>query len=83
MSTSEDLDDMLFDEETYEKAKFCLMADTTSEESYSNLDVVVNFDDLKSLKLAYHDLFFNSSMLSKAYKNPMKGSSRYQSLNLT
>lgn len=58
------------EEETKEEANFCLMVDTTIEDSGS--DEEVNLYDLEFLKLVYHELFSNSSILSKAYKNLRK-----------
>ena len=72
MSTLEDLNDTSSDEETKEEANFCLMTDTTLEKFESNLDEEINFVDLESLKLAYHELLSNLSILSKAYKNMRK-----------
>lgn len=68
MSTWKDLDDTLFDKEEVEEANICLMTDTTSKESKSDQDDEVHFDDPKSFKQAYHELFSNSSILSKDYK---------------
>ena len=65
MSTWEDLDDTLPDEQ----ANICLMADTTSEGSELDQEDQVNFDGPKSLRKYYHELLSNSSILSKAYKN--------------
>lgn len=72
MSTLEDLNDTSSDEETKEEANFCLMTDTTLEKFESNLDEEINFVDLESLKLAYHELLSNSSILSKVYRNLRK-----------
>jgi len=49
MSTWEELDDTLFGEETKkeEKVNLCLMVDTASEESDSELDEEVNITTLK------------------------------------
>lgn len=72
MSTWEDPDDTSSDEETKEEANFCLMPDTTSKESESDSNEEVNLDDSKTLKLAYHELLSNSSILSKVYRNLRK-----------
>ena len=42
---------------------------TTSEESESDQEDEVNFDDPKSLRKDYHELLSNLSILLKAYKN--------------
>ena len=42
-----DLDNTLSYEETQEEANFCLMADTTSEESVLDSNEEVNLDDLE------------------------------------
>jgi len=57
MSMWEDLDDTSLDEDDEEPNKF-LIADTTSEGSELDQDNEVNFDDLKSLRKAYHELFY-------------------------
>ena len=67
-STQEDLEDTSYDEDD-EEANICLMADTTFEGSKSYQDDQVNFDDVESLRKAYHELLSNSSILSKAYRN--------------
>ena len=68
MSTWEDLDDTLSNEDD-EEANICLMADTTSEESELDQEDEVNFNDIESLRKVYHELLSNSSILSKDYKN--------------
>ena len=45
---------------------------TTSEESESDQEDEVNFDDPKSLRKDYHELLSNLSILLKAYKNLWK-----------
>ena len=50
----------------------CLMIDTTSEKFELDQENEVDFDDPQSLKQVYHELFSNSSFLSKAYKNLQK-----------
>ncbi|KAH1069198.1 hypothetical protein GYH30_006691 [Glycine max] len=50
MSTWEDLDDTLSDEEGEEEANLCLMANTTFRESKSDQKDEVDFNDPKSLK---------------------------------
>ena len=62
MSTWEDLDDTPSDEDD-EEANICLMANTTSEGSKLDQDDEVNFDDLESLKKAYHELLSSSLIL--------------------
>jgi len=52
------------------------MVDTTTEESESKQEEGVDFANLKSLNHAYHELLFNSSILSKDYSKtniPRKG----------
>ncbi|KAG5006625.1 hypothetical protein JHK85_025167 [Glycine max] len=49
MSTWEDLDDTLSNEDD-EEANICLMADTTSEESELDQEDEVNFNDIESLR---------------------------------
>lgn len=68
MITWEDLDDTSSDEDD-EEANICLMADTTLEESKSDQEDEVNFNDPESLKKAYHKILSNSFILSKVYKN--------------
>ena len=63
MSTWEDLDGTSLDEDD-EKANISLMADTTFEESESDHEDEVNFDDSES----FNGLLSNSSIPSKAYK---------------
>ena len=65
MSTWEDLDDTLSDEDD-EEANICLMADTASEGSELDQKDEVNFDDPKFLRKAYHELLSNSYILSKS-----------------
>ena len=60
MNTQEELNDTSFDEETKE------------EESDSKLDNEVNINNLETLQLTYHEIFSNSSILSKAYQNLRK-----------
>jgi len=48
------------------------MADRVSEESESDQDDEENLEDPKSPKKAYHELLWNLSILSKAYKNLWK-----------
>ena len=67
MSTWEDLDGTSLDEDD-EKANISLMADTTFEESESDHEDEVNFDDSESLRKAFNGLLSNSSIPSKAYK---------------
>jgi len=68
MSTWEDLDDTLSEEDD-EEANIWMMADITFEgfELYQKDEV--NFDDPKSLRKAYHELLSYSYIVSKAYKN--------------
>ncbi|KAH1249393.1 hypothetical protein GmHk_05G012745 [Glycine max] len=60
-----DLDDTSSDEDD-EEANICLMADTTLEESKSDQEDEVNFNDPESLKKAYHKILSNSFILSKS-----------------
>ena len=55
MSMCEDLDATSSDED-HEEANICLMVDTTSKESESDQEDVVNFDDPESLRKTYHEL---------------------------
>jgi len=48
------------------------MADRTFDESESDQEDEVNFDDLDVLRKSYHELLSNSSILSKAYKHLQK-----------
>lgn len=67
MSIWEDLDDDLSsDDEEEEEANICLMANTKSYSSEPEEEDEVDFNDLKSLQEAYHDLLSNSSIMSKA-----------------
>ncbi|KHN45090.1 hypothetical protein glysoja_040006, partial [Glycine soja] len=50
ISTWENLDNTLYDEEIEEEENFCLMADTTLEEFKSNLNKEKYLDVLKTLK---------------------------------
>ncbi|KAH1262602.1 hypothetical protein GmHk_02G005184 [Glycine max] len=68
MSTKKDLNNTSSDEES----NICLMVDTTSNESESNQQDEVNFDDLESLRKSYQWLLSNSFILLKAYKNLRK-----------
>ena len=61
------MDDTLSNEDDKE-ANICLMEDKTSKRSESDQDSKVNLDDLESLRKAYHELWSNSSILSKAYR---------------
>lgn len=72
ISTWENLDNTLYDEEIEEEENFCLMADTTLEEFKSNLNKEKYLDVLKTLKITYCELLSNSSILSKAYKKSRK-----------
>lgn len=51
------------------EANLCLMDDTPTEESESELEQEdeADFDNLESLKQVYHELLSNFSILSKAY----------------
>jgi len=58
MSTWEDLDDTSSDED-YEEANICLMVDIAFDEFELDQEDGVNFDDLESLRKAYHELLSN------------------------
>ena len=64
MSSWEDLNDTSYDEDG-EEANICLMADTNSEESKSDKEDEVNFNDPEPLRKAYHKLLSISYIFSK------------------
>ena len=59
----EDLEDTSLGEANEEEKNLCLIANTISKASNTEQDSEVDFNDLKSLQEAQHELLSNSSIL--------------------